>query len=115
MRRIGAGLMGVADLLFTLGIRYNSKEGYDFMAQLAENLTYYAYKESVQLAKERGPFPLYDKTDYTKGELPIEGYYHKESWTLDWDALVEEIKKHGLRNAMVIRFDFAGDEERQRH
>ncbi len=100
-RRIGLGMMGVADALFELGIRYNSEEGYNFMAQLAENTTYYAYKESIQLAKERGPFPLYEKTDYTKGELPIEGYYHKEWWTLDWEKLVEEIKKYGLRNAMV--------------
>ena len=101
LRRIGAGIMGVADALFALGIRYNSKEGYDFMAQLAENLTYYAYKESIELAKERGPFPLYEKTDYTKGEMPIEGYYHKDWWTLDWEALVNEIKRFGLRNAMV--------------
>ncbi len=100
-RRIGLGLMGVADLLFELGIKYNSKEGYEFMRKLAEHLTYYAYKESIELAKERGTFPIYNDTDYPKGKLPIELYYQKQLWSLDWDKLVEEIKQNGLRNAMV--------------
>jgi ribonucleoside-diphosphate reductase alpha chain len=101
MRRIGLGIMGLADLLFELGIRYNSKEGYEFMRKLAEHMTYYAYLESIELAKERGTFPLYKDTDYPKGKLPIELFYQKQLWTLDWDKLVEEIKQHGLRNAMV--------------
>ena len=100
-RRIGLGLMGVADLLFELGIKYNSEEGYKFMRKLAENLTYYAYKESIELSKERGYFPLYPLSDYKNGELPIELYYNRDLWTLDWDSLVEDIKKYGLRNAMV--------------
>ena len=101
MRRIGLGVMGLADTLFKLKIRYNSKEGYDFMSKIMENLTYYAYVESVQLAKERGTFPLYEKTEYVKGKLPVAGYYDKNSWTLDWDKLVEEIVTHGVRNGMV--------------
>ncbi len=101
MRRIGLGIMGLADTLFKLKIKYNSKEGYDFMSKIMENLTYYAYVESVQLARERGTFPLYEKTEYTKGKLPVAGYYDKDSWTLDWDKLVEEIVTHGVRNGMV--------------
>ncbi|MEM0437676.1 MAG: adenosylcobalamin-dependent ribonucleoside-diphosphate reductase [Candidatus Micrarchaeia archaeon] len=100
-RRIGVGLMGVANALFMLKIRYNSEQGFAFMKRLAEHLTYYSYEESVQVASERGTFPLYEMTDYTKGELPIEGYYRREEWTLDWDALVIKIKENGLRNAMV--------------
>ncbi|HII68103.1 MAG TPA: adenosylcobalamin-dependent ribonucleoside-diphosphate reductase [Thermococcaceae archaeon] len=100
-RRIGVGIMGLADALFKLGIRYNSKEGYDFMRKVTEYLTFYAYKYSIRAAKERGTFPLYDKTEYPEGKLPIEGYYHKEIWNLPWDELMEELKKHGVRNAMV--------------
>ncbi|MEM3364631.1 MAG: adenosylcobalamin-dependent ribonucleoside-diphosphate reductase [Candidatus Micrarchaeia archaeon] len=100
-RRIGVGLMGVADALFKLKIKYNSKEGFIFLKKLAEHLTYYTYDSSSETAVERGTFPIYDETDYPKGELPIEGYYHKEEWTCDWDALVEKIKRNGLRNAMV--------------
>ena len=100
-RRIGVGMMGLADALFKLGIPYNSKEGYDFMRKATEYLTFYAYRYSVEAAKQRGPFPLYKLSKYPEGELPIEGYYHKEIWNLPWDDLVKEIKEYGVRNAMV--------------
>ncbi|NJE03875.1 adenosylcobalamin-dependent ribonucleoside-diphosphate reductase [Thermococcus sp. MV11] len=100
-RRIGVGMMGLADALFKLGIAYNSKEGYDFMRKATEYLTFYAYKYSVEAAKKRGPFPLYEKSRYRDGELPVEGFYHREIWNLPWDELVEEIKKYGVRNGMV--------------
>ncbi|ADT85108.1 adenosylcobalamin-dependent ribonucleoside-diphosphate reductase [Thermococcus barophilus] len=100
-RRIGVGMMGLADALFKLGIPYNSKEGFDFMRKATEYLTFYAYKYSVEAAKKRGTFPLYDKSDYPEGKLPVEGFYHREIWNLPWDELAEEIKKYGVRNAMV--------------
>ncbi|WP_258083301.1 adenosylcobalamin-dependent ribonucleoside-diphosphate reductase [Thermococcus thermotolerans] len=100
-RRIGVGMMGLADTLFKLGIPYNSKEGYDFMRKATEYLTFYAYKYSVEAAKKRGPFPLYEKSAYKDGELPVEGFYHREIWNLPWDKLAEEIKRHGVRNGMV--------------
>ncbi|MFA4701934.1 adenosylcobalamin-dependent ribonucleoside-diphosphate reductase [Pyrococcus kukulkanii] len=100
-RRIGVGMMGLADALFKLGIPYNSEEGFKFMRKVTEYLTFYAYKYSIEAAKKRGTFPLYEKSAYPKGELPVEGYYHPEIWNLPWDKLVEEIKKYGVRNAMV--------------
>ncbi|WP_461866744.1 adenosylcobalamin-dependent ribonucleoside-diphosphate reductase [Thermococcus sp.] len=100
-RRIGVGMMGLADALFKLGIPYNSREGYDFMRKATEYLTFYAYKYSVKAAKKRGTFPLYEKSKYKDGELPVEGFYHREIWNLPWDELVEEIKKYGVRNGMV--------------
>jgi len=100
-RRIGLGVMGVADALFALKIPYNSEEGFRFMSRLAEFIAYHAYLASSELAKERGPFPLYPQSNYPKGELPIEGFYHPEWWTLDWGKVVDEIKKNGLRNSYV--------------
>ena len=50
-RRIGLGVMGVADLLYKLRIAYNSKEGYELQSKLSEALTYYSMLESVTLAK----------------------------------------------------------------
>ncbi len=98
-RRIGLGVMGLADALFALRIPYNSEEGFSFMSKLSEFIAYHAYLASVELAKERGPFPLFWESSYPKGELPIEGFYHPEQWNLDWNRLVEEIKKHGIRNS----------------
>jgi len=100
-RRVGVGIMGLADLLFELGIRYNSREGYELMGQIAEGLTYYAFEESVEMARRRGSFPLFRESDYREGKLPVEIYYHRDLWTLDWDNLADKIRKHGLRNAMV--------------
>ena len=102
-RRIGLGVMGVADLLYRLRIPYNSKESYDLQSKLAEALTYYSMEESVELARLRGKFPLYPDTEYPEGKIPVAGYYERprDSHTYDWDALIEKIKKHGIRNVLT--------------
>ncbi len=102
-RRIGLGVMGVADLLYKLRIPYNSKEGYDFQLKLAEALTYYSMEESVALAKSRGEFPLCSRTEYPEGKIPVSGYYEKpkEQQYYDWDSLIAKIQKHGIRNVHV--------------
>ena len=101
-RRIGLGVMGVADLLYRLRIPYNSKEGYELQSKLSEALTYYSMEESVALARARGEFPLCAKTEYPEGKIPISGYYEKskESHSYEWDPLIAEIKKHGIRNVL---------------
>jgi len=102
-RRIGLGVMGVADLLYKLRIPYNSKEGYDLQSKLAEALTYYSMEESVALAKSRGEFPLCSKTEYPEGKIPVSGYYEKpkETHSYEWDALIEKIKKYGIRHVLA--------------
>jgi ribonucleoside-diphosphate reductase alpha chain len=102
-RRIGLGVMGVADLLFKLRIPYNSQEGYEFQEKLAEALTYYSMEESIALAKTRGSFPLCSKTEYPEAKIPIAGYYEKpkSARTYDWDALIAKIQKHGIRNVLT--------------
>src|ERR687892_1233331 len=100
-RRIGLGIMGMADLLFLLRISYNSRSGYEFMNKLAEALSYYSMEESVALAKSRGSFPLFNETDYVRGKIPIAGYYElpKETHAYDWGSLIEKIQKYGIRNS----------------
>ena len=100
-RRIGLGIMGVADMLFALGIPYNSEEGFQTMSRVMEFIAFHAYKTSIELAAERGPFPLYHQSEYPKGVFPIEGYHHPEWWTLPWNELTEELKKNGIRNSHV--------------
>ena len=100
-RRTGLGVMGVADMLFKLGIPYNSKRGYELQDRLAEALTYYSMCESVEMSKERGPFPLCSKTEYPEGKIQISGYYEKPNHRHDWKGLIEQIKKHGIRNVLT--------------
>ena len=100
-RRIGLGIMGMADLLFLLRISYNSRDGYEFMNKLAEAISYYSMEESVAVAKSRGSFPLFSETDYVRGKIPIAGYYElpKEKHAFDWDSLIGKIQKYGIRNS----------------
>ena len=102
-RRIGLGVMGVADLLYKLRIPYNSQEGYEFMGKLSEALSYYSMEESVALAQSRGAFPLCSKTEFPDGKIPISGYYEKakHSHSYDWDALIAKIQKYGIRNVLT--------------
>jgi len=102
-RRIGLGVMGVADLLYKLKIPYNSKEGYELQSKLSEALTYYSMEESVALANSRGEFPLCSKTEYPEGKIPISGYYEKskDTHSFEWGPLIEKIKTHGIRNVLT--------------
>jgi len=102
-RRIGLGVMGVADLLYKLKIPYNSKEGYELQSKLSEALTYYSMEESVALASSRGEFPLCSKTEYPEGKIPISGYYEKskDKHSFEWGPLIEKIKTHGIRNVLT--------------
>lgn len=97
-RKIGLGVMGLADTLFELEIPYNSKKGYKFMEKVMEFINYNSKVESINLAKERGPFPLFDKSSYKDGKLPFSGFYKREEWSFDWEKLSEKIKQYGLRN-----------------
>ena len=102
-RRIGLGVMGVADLLYKLRIPYNSQEGYEFMSKLSEALSYYSMEESIALAQSRGAFPLCSKTEFPEGKIPISGFYEKakHSHSYDWDALIAKITKNGIRNVLT--------------
>ena len=102
-RRIGLGVMGVADLLYKLKIPYNSKEGYELQSKLSEALTYYSMEESVALATSRGEFPLCSKTEYPEGKIPVAGYYEKSksAHSFEWGPLIEKINKHGIRNVLT--------------
>ena len=101
-RKIGLGIMGLADLLFELEIPYNSREGYEFMEKITEFLNYYSKVASIELAKERGPFPYYEKSFYPEGRLPFKGFEDRENWNLDWEKIAEDIKKYKIRNGFTI-------------
>lgn len=105
-RRIGLGIMGLADLMYHVGVRYGSPEGQEFGAQVMEFVRYHAMQTSIALAQERGPFPAIEGSIYDKDELswqppqPVTPY--SRDWgrpALHWDAILNGIKSHGIRNA----------------
>jgi len=97
-RKIGLGVMGLADLLLELRSPYNSDEGRKLMEELMEFINYHSKIASVEMARERGPLLYYDKSFYPEGKLPFAGFYDKKSWHFEWDKIAEKIKKHGIRN-----------------
>ncbi len=98
-RKIGLGVMGLGDLLFELGVTYNSPKGRELMEKIAEFINYYSKEESVKMAKEKGAFPLFKKSSFAKGEMPVSGFYDKKSWNFEWKKLAAKIKKFGIRNS----------------
>ena len=98
-RKIGVGVMGLGDLMYELRIPYNSDEGREFMVKLMEFINYNTKVESIDLAKERGSFPYYDKSFYPEGRLPFSGFDDRSGWHFDWSKVADEVKTHGIRNA----------------
>ena len=63
-RRIGLGVMGWADLLFRLGIPYDSQAALDLADRLMAFINEKAHDQSAKLAEERGPFPNWPRSIY---------------------------------------------------
>lgn len=91
-RRIGLGVMGLAEYLFAKNVRYGSNDATKVIATLMENIRNYAYEASCKLAEEKEPFPKYDVKEYSKAHffktLPA--------------SIRMSIKKHGMRNVSVM-------------
>tara|TARA_B100000029_G_scaffold516569_1_gene631236 strand:- start:15284 stop:17686 length:2403 start_codon:yes stop_codon:yes gene_type:complete len=66
MRRLGLGVMGLADLLSKLKIKYGSDESFRFSRKLMKFISEVAWKMSEELAENRGTFPYWDKSDFAK-------------------------------------------------
>jgi ribonucleoside-diphosphate reductase alpha chain len=91
-RRIGLGFLGLGSALVMLGLRYDSEAGRAMAARIAETLRDAAYATSVELAREKGAFPLFDADQYLDSRfverLP------------DW--LQDAIYKYGIRNSHLL-------------
>ncbi|HLY96429.1 MAG TPA: ribonucleoside-diphosphate reductase, adenosylcobalamin-dependent, partial [Sideroxyarcus sp.] len=92
-RRVGLGYTGLGDALIMLGLRYDSEDARKTAARIAEVMRDAAYAASVELAVERGAFPLFNADLYLRrgtfaSRLPA--------------ALREKIRAHGLRNSHLL-------------
>ena len=90
-RRIGLGITGLADALIMMRARYGSEHAVDLTRQWMRRLRRQAYLASIELAKEKGPFPLFDAERFVAGE-------NVASLDEDIRAL---IARHGVRNALL--------------
>ena len=98
-RKIGLGIMGLGDLLFDLGISYDSEDGRNFMERLMEFVNYYSKVASIELARNRRSFPYFEKSFFNEGKLPFSGYENNEKCFFDWNEITTKVKDVGLRNS----------------
>jgi len=101
-RKIGLGIMGLGDLLYSLEISYDSAKGRKKIEEILEFINYQAKIASLEIAKKRGPFPYFPKSSYAKGILPFRGFKDKKSWHFNWAKIAKDIKKYGLRNSYTM-------------
>lgn len=92
-RRVGLGFTGLGDALVMLNLRYDTQEARDMARQISELMRDTAYDASVELARERGAFPLFNADLYLSGQtfasrLPA--------------GLKERVRAHGLRNSHLL-------------
>jgi len=90
-RRIGLGVTGLADALALGGIVYGSEEAVAWTDEVMSWIAEIAYMSSVQLAKEKGAFPLFD----------VDKYLSTENMRMMPEYIRDEIRKHGIRNALL--------------
>ncbi len=91
-RRIGLGFLGLGDTCVMMGLRYDSPVAREFAAEVSETMRNAAYEASVDLAIEKGAFPLFDTDKYLQS-----GFAKRLP-----DPLREYIRGHGLRNSHLL-------------
>lgn len=101
-RRVGLGVMGLADLLIYCEKEYGSEEGNELVEQVFETIATTAYRESVELAKEKGSFPfLIGKTDEETKALR-EAFINTGFMKKMPEDIRESILEHGIRNSHLL-------------
>lgn len=107
-RAIGLGVMGEAELIATKFVSWGSNEHFDTIDSIMEAISYNAIKASSALARERGVYPIYQGSNWSKGIFPIDKANMQakaiidRKFHYDWDELREMVKTHGIRNGYLM-------------
>ena len=113
-RPVGLGIMGFQDVLYKLRIPYGSDAAVQFADRSMEAVSYYAIEASSRLARERGSYPSFSGSLWSRGTLPIDslkrlaaerGREYLEAnfdTTRDWDKLRDKVQIDGMRNSNVM-------------
>lgn len=101
-RRIGLGIMGLADMLIYCGVRYGSLASLQLIDQVFETIAVAAYEESIELAKTRGSFPFLvgqtgKETQILRERFINTGYMKKMP-----EHIREGVLKYGIRNSHLL-------------
>lgn len=92
IRRTGLGILGLADALIKMKLKYGAPESEETLKKIFSTLRDNAYDASADIAKEKGAFPKFNKEKYMKG-------YHIQNLPKEIQA---KIAKNGIRNAVLL-------------
>jgi ribonucleoside-diphosphate reductase alpha chain len=92
-RRMGVGVTGVANAIEVMGHRYGSPGYLEVQDKILQRVAHRSYRTSIELAREKGSFPLFDADKY------LDGWFVNNSLT---DEIRDGIRRHGLRNGLLL-------------
>ena len=101
-RPVGLGLMGLQDLFFQLNIPFDSEEALELSNRIQEEIYYHALSTSCAISEKQGPHSAFEDTRANKGLLQFDLWNREPTDKDRWDKLKKRIKKHGLRNSLLI-------------
>jgi len=105
---IGLGTFGWNHLLALKGIAWETDEAVNYCDELYEEIAYLAIKASMELAQEKGAYPLFKGSDWDTGAYFVKRDYvtpdlqTSKSNKFDWAKLASEVNQHGVRNAYIM-------------
>jgi ribonucleoside-diphosphate reductase alpha chain len=94
-RRTGVGITAEGDMLAALGLRYGSDDATDFSEEIHKTVALEAYRSSVKMAKERGPFTIYN-ADREKNNPMVKRLRAED------ESLYQDMVKYGRRNIALL-------------
>ncbi len=101
-RPVGLGVMGLQDVFFQLGLAFDSPEAKDLSTRIQEEIYYHALVASAELAEKHGAHLAFADTRAAEGHLQFDLWGVTPREPARWEALKERIRKHGLRNSLLI-------------
>lgn len=104
-RPVGLGVQGLADAFIMLRLPFTSDEAKQLNQEIFETLYYAAVTASMELAKEEGPYSSYEGSPISEGLFQHNLWGVKDdelSGRWDWDQLRKKVKKHGVRNSLLV-------------
>lgn len=101
-RPIGMGAMGLQDVFFKLGLPFDGNEAQEISKRIQEEIYYASIDTSCELAEKYGPHANFADTRAAQGQLQFDLWKATPTNPERWDSLKARIKKHGLRNSLVI-------------
>ncbi|MDX1348598.1 MAG: ribonucleoside-diphosphate reductase subunit alpha [Putridiphycobacter sp.] len=101
-RPVGIGVQGLADAFILMRFPFDSAEAKQLNAEVFETIYYAAVTASKDLAKVEGPYSTFKGSPMSKGVFQFDMWGVKPSDRWEWDILKEEVKKHGIRNSLLM-------------